>query len=155
MPKTLIAYQVAEWRDCFGHLQHISLFLLWLYHSRYWWSDLDAESIIHNHHQIYVESMAERGGQGWLENRGLPIFSRVPHHLIIEISLSIPHFLYQKDCFKTNWNAVFTKNLWWTHCPVFISVLNREWGVSVKCTLYVGSFSLCHFAHLTLIFCQG
>ena len=27
--------------------------------------------------QIYAESMADRGGRGWLENRGLPIFSRV------------------------------------------------------------------------------
>ena len=31
--------------------------------------------------QIYAESVAERGGRGWLENRGLPIFSKVGYHV--------------------------------------------------------------------------
>jgi len=34
-------------------------------------------------HQIYAESVAERGGRGWLENRGLPIFSKSGKEMIL------------------------------------------------------------------------
>ena len=75
--------------------------------------------------QIYAESMADQGGRGWLENRGLPIFSRVGDlHNFYHLHYFLHYFFISSSWWRR----------WW-HSSWFMMML---FTVIICCTDWIG-----------------